>query len=258
MSITTIPIVRKSIFKPQKHVFAIIGCSAGSKSITEGCRLFGTAFSFAPNLFLTAEHVISSAMEKAGVSLVEQTQDGNEYHKIDKVERFPEVDVAVLTAVISNAVPMRFSETVLPHLESVRTNGFPYGMDPITGRIQFRSFMGGISGHQRWNGLTGRPMVYELPFQCDRGLSGAPIWVSGRGEGSPVVKGMIFGNSRTEMIVFSESEKDSSTQEVRTIEKIEAMRLGLAVTSDSIMSLVIPSLSKSIIDIVTENGLRVE
>ena len=111
-------------------------------------------------------------------------------------------------------------------LDSIRTAGFPYGLDMAQLKISVRAFAGEIVSTQNWSGLSAKPEAYELLFQCPRGLSGAPLWVPLT---TPVIVGMIIGNCITEMIIHSEKEESTEDGKTTIYERTESLRLGLAV-----------------------------
>ena len=82
--------------------------------------------------------------------------------------------------------------------------------------------------------LAPDPPSYELSFQCPRGLSGAPLLI--RHGDSMLITGIVIGNQRTEMLVFSERESVSDVKEVIT-ERFEALHLGIALQCRAFLDL---------------------
>jgi hypothetical protein len=76
--------------------------------------------------------------------------------------------------------------------------------------------------------------VYELSFQCPRGISGAPIWTT---EGEGRAAGVIIGNDIMEMEVYSEKEILKEPHQETILIKTEALHLGIAITPTAILAL---------------------
>jgi hypothetical protein len=89
-------------------------------------------------------------------------------------------------------------------VETVRATGYPHGLNAASQALGARSFQGEIVADvRRWERLPARPPVYELSFQCPRGLSGAPLLHPVRDK-MPTVAGVILGNEIVDMTVYSE------------------------------------------------------
>ena len=117
-------------------------------------------------------------------------------------------------------------------LEKVHSVGYPYAIDRANNCMGMRAFSGHIVSPRDWPQLQTIPRIYELSYQCPRGLSGAPLWT----ESSPVkVVGVILGNSITEMEVYSERETDSHGEKTTVYQKVEALHLGVALQTAALM-----------------------
>ena len=97
-----------------------------------------------------------------------------------------------------------------------------------------RSFVGHVVSATTFGRLAPDPLSYELSFQCPRGLSGAPLLT--RHDDSMLITGVVIGNQRTEMLVFSERESVSDMKEVIT-ERFEALQLGIALQCRAFLDL---------------------
>src|SRR5690349_11390779 len=89
-------------------------------------------------------------------------------------------------------------------LDDVQTVGFPYAVDVQRNSIHIRAFKGYIVSNPEFDKLPTNPLVYELSFQCPRGLSGAPVFVEK--DNARCIIGIVLGNQATDMLVFSHKE----------------------------------------------------
>ena len=118
--------------------------------------------------------------------------------------------------------------------------GYPYGHYVIDDEhsIIARAFQGQIAcilPRYRPVGFSGSVFpVYELSSLAPRGLSGAPLLSK---LDPSQVRGIVIGNNKTEMRIYSEIEKISEGDSVQTVELIEPLYLGVAVLAAHIMSL---------------------
>jgi hypothetical protein len=165
------------------------------------------------------------------------TTDGTQIRawNIDPCELVDDFDVAVFRADV--AVPVkcfRWYTGQLPMATTVKAAGYPYAMELDRNRMGMRSFVGHVVSATTFGRLRTDPPSYELSFQCPRGLSGAPLLI--RHEDSMLITGVVIGNQRTEMLVFSERESISETKEVVT-ERYEALQLGIALQSRALLDL---------------------
>jgi len=215
------------------YVFPVIGGdrSNARPGWTMVRNVFGTAFSLSGNIFLTASHVIraAAAHESFGVCLVEDGVWG--VRKIIRHEVFDDLNAGLFEANVPGAKPLRWSATELSMLDSVATVGFPYALEITQAKLNVRAFRGEVVSTKIWEGLSAKPRIYELSFQCPRGLSGAPLWIPGN---PPTAVGFIIGNSIME-IVHSEKEESLDSGKTTIYEKTESLRLGIAIQAQAIL-----------------------
>jgi hypothetical protein len=195
----------------------------------------GTAFGIGDGCFVTAAHCLRSGMKAGWMAL--GTTDGKQIKvwNISSWELIDGYDLAVFRADVSVSVKkFPWHEHELPMNTSVTAAGYPYAIEPGRNRMGIRSFVGHVVSATTFGLLATDPPSYELSFQCPRGLSGAPLLLR-HGE-SMLVMGVIIGNHRTEMLVFSDREIVSDVKEVVT-ERYEALQLGIALQSRVLLDL---------------------
>ena len=104
--------------------------------------------------------------------------------------------------------------------------------------------------------MARRPRVYELSFQCPRGLSGAPLLLKGN---DPSIVGLIISNIVTEIQVSSVkeviTEETENQQTTTTTERYESLHLGIAVQSNSLVNFDSRILGCSLHNHLANNGL---
>jgi hypothetical protein len=218
-----------------EHIFPVVGGSAQPKA-TESIilikQVYGTAFSIGGGFFLTAAHVIHSAQENewCGVGFT----DKNKWNAFvfDDTETIDEFDLGIFAAKIPEVKSFAWSLIELPMLESVQAVGYPYSLDIEQASINVRSFAGHVVSSRTFRGLKSKPRIYELSFQCPRGLSGAPLLVFGNDQR---VAGLVVGNHSTQMLVFSDKEVIKEPSQETIVERYESLQLGIAIESDAIL-----------------------
>lgn len=192
--------------------------------------VLGTSFKIEGGVFITAEHVLRAALEYE-IAFVGYVNDQNvlEGELIKNHKLFPELDIATFEADIARAKELKLINTTCLLGESIEAIGFPYAMHLDMETFSTRIFKGHITSINKWKRLPANPEIYELSFQCPKGLSGAPLVVSG----SYKCYGLVIGNSIVEMPLFEEREV---TNDVTTTiyEKTQSMYLGLAIKSSFI------------------------
>ena len=145
------------------------------------------------------------------------------------------LDIGICKANVPHGPPIPWgSGDSLLLSEEVQAIGYPYGLDLRLRIITVRAFQGHIVCERKFEHLPELPRVYELSFQCPRGLSGAPIWTV---EGEGRVAGVIIGNAITEMEVYSEKETSRESNKEVVLIKTEALHLGIAITPKEILPL---------------------
>ena len=101
------------------------------------------------------------------------------------------------------ATTLQWMSNELPMAARVLSVGFPYALNPDLMTLSVRAFRGNVVAAARTAVLPGQPRIYELQFQCPRGLSGAPLMF----ESSRLLSaGVIVGNATTQMLVLSDRE----------------------------------------------------
>jgi len=95
-------------------------------------------------------------------------------------------------------------------------------------------------------------MVYELSFNCPRGLSGA--FLLSRGSTAPRIKGMILGNSNKEIVMFMEEEIDVQQDNSSYYLKTETTTFGIALEAKEILNLQSETLGGSIQAFLKSHG----
>lgn len=232
------------------YVFPVIGGTSPSK-IHE---IYGTAFSLSNHFFITNEHVMNAVLQQPFRAIGFTEGNQFKYVTIDAWELFSSIDIAVFSTRIPKAKNVKWHTPEEAMLSEVQTTGYPYALNPES-QVVIRSFQGKLVTARTWYELSGKPRVYELPFPCPRGLSGAPLWKIGNSRSLPVLGGIIFGNSISEMVVYREREMSKDGTDTIIFEKTEALHLGLAVQSQSVVTIQSSLLGTSIYDFLVKNNL---
>jgi len=216
-----------------EFVFPVIEGNLVEDSNAKGVNVkhvIGTCFSIGNGFFLTAAHVVPSALDCGWIG-----------YPVDKVwqmfnlkgsEINEDVDIAVIQADIPNHQVFKWQFQSFGMWESARTIGFPYALDLQHANLNIRGFSGHIVSELSFYGLKAEPRVYELSFQAPRGLSGAPLLIHGG-----TVGGVVVGNKSTEMQIFSDREILADGKQEKIVERYEALQLGIALTSPAIIDL---------------------
>lgn len=114
-----------------------------------------------------------------------------------------------------------------------------------------RAFRGYIVAEGAFQDRIGNPGTYELSFHCPRGLSGAALLEY---PGQQVV-GVVIGNRKTSMTVFTETEvlKEGST--TRELVQQEAMHFGIAIKARSVLDLAFRMIGCTVREWLRRHGL---
>lgn len=242
------------IIQSYNYVFPVVGGAIESlkkEHIFSVNDVFGTAFSIGDNRFLTAGHVIENAVERGSLG-VAYTRDNNwvaelaaDYHI------FPDCDVGVIQARVPRAEALTWKTENLPLLTEVQV-AYPYAFDRKRMTIDLRAFKGHVAGNRTLEKFQSQPRVYELSFQCPRGLSGAPLLVAQK---QIQVGGIVLGNEATEITVFTDREVVEETGETTIIERYESLQPGIAVESAALTSLTSHICSGSLLDHLSTQNL---
>jgi hypothetical protein len=199
-------------------------------------QVYGTAFSVGGDCFLTAAHTIHAAGENPHLGLGCPEGGLWKFSPITDLEVVDDYDLGIIEAKLPVSRALNWNVDELPMLEPIRTVGYPYALDIQHARLQIRAFAGHVVGARTFHRFEAAPRIYELSFACPRGLSGAPIL-----DGHHRVAGLVVGNESTEMTVFTDreviSEKTGGETRVEQIERYEALQLGIALQSASLLDL---------------------
>jgi hypothetical protein len=218
-----------------EYVFPIVGGNKQKnqkESVFLLKQVFGTAFSIGSDAFITAGHVIKSSRknEWCGIGYRE-----NGFWKTSSMKKSEIIDEFDLGIVISDGIQAKSHSWTTNELAmSVRilSAGYPYAFDQEQMSINVRAFTGNIVSVRTFYALDSKPKIYELQFQCPRGLSGAPLLGPGT---RPKVAGFVIGNHSTEMLVYSDREVIEETNSQTIVERYEALQLGIAIQSNVIL-----------------------
>lgn len=155
----------------------------------------GTAFGLAPDLFLTAAHVLQAAQSDGKVAVARLTRQGNDVELVQDVELFDRIDLALMVCPGLRAEILPFHFSALNFLEDFVCFGYPFGLEPP--RFYLRAFKGHVVTRRTLTILPAQPPGYELSLVPPPGLSGAPVLV-GSATGTPEVAGMILQHHTAE------------------------------------------------------------
>lgn len=196
-------------------------------------EVYGTAFSIGGTYWMTAGHVLRSAANQPVMGLGFVDGSGWRFASCGPYEIQDAYDVGVFEISNVTAGAWPWSGDELAMAVPVLSVGFPYALNPDLKTVSIRAFRGHIVAAASTLVLPAEPRVYELQFQCPRGLSGAPlVFESSR----LLTVGVIVGNAATQMLVLSDKEilADGSTT---IVERYEMLQLGIAVQVKSLLPL---------------------
>jgi hypothetical protein len=227
-----------AILNAYQHVFPVV---AGDRSADGRVLLIdqvlGTAFPIGGNFWITAAHVLKGANALGFL-------EGTDWRcaQIERREVADSYDVGLFEVTKVTGTPVPWIERSLPMSEAVLAVGFPYALNRNLNTVSARAFRGSVVAPAITTKIPAKPLVYELQFQCPRGLSGAPLLHE---DTALFVAGMVVGNAATEMMVLADREvlKDGSTS---IVERYEMLQLGIAIQTSSILSLKFEALGKSV------------
>lgn len=238
--------------KAWDYVFPVVGGKKQADSdLVHVVDICGTAFSIGGNLFLTAYHVLESAVAHDDFGLGYVNQDALHRRAVLESHSLPELDLAVVRSPVPEARALRWQAEQLQMLADVQTAGFPYALDTASYVFTLRAFKGYVVSNGKFARLAPQPRCYELSFQAPRGLSGAPVWSP---DGTPTVRGVVLGNQSTEMLVFSARERLSEQSE-KIVERFEAMQTGLALQSSALLDIRTRFFEGTLADHLSRQGL---
>jgi len=117
--------------------------------------------------------------------------------------------------------------------------------------IGIRAFGGNLVSSRTFLGFPARPRVYELPFACPRGLSGAPVFTA---DNTSRLVGLVAGNTATDMLLLRESAV-TKEGETTVFEQYERLTLGIAVQTASLLSVQSRLVGQSLREHLESHGL---
>jgi hypothetical protein len=194
-------------------------------------QVVGTAFPIGGSFWVTAAHALGAANSMGFLR-------GDEWlhSSIAREERMDEYDIAIFEAIVERKLaPLHWINAPLRSMSQVVAIGFPYAYDPELAQVNHRCFTGAIVAPlNATTRIPAQPPIYELQFQCPRGLSGAPLIFNHANRFA--VAGVVVGNVSTEMLVLSDKEilKDGSTS---IVQRYEMLQLGIALQSAGLFDL---------------------
>lgn len=241
------------------HVFPLIGCKRKPQpgdpqaTFVEN-DIYGTTFSIGGGYLLTAGHSLQGASKHELVGVGVTSGAVWKLIIVDDYEIVDTLEVGLLRAQVREAKALPWSSAELPMLASVQSIGFPHAFDRDRMSIDIRAFRGDVVSSRNYLGVPAKPRVYELPFACPRGLSGAPVFTT---EDTPRVVGMVIGNTATDMCVLRDKEVVQG-ETTTVVERFERLQLGIAVQANSLLTVESRLLGCSLKEHLQTHGLYSE
>jgi hypothetical protein len=229
---------------------------AGGKPVHDIC---GSAFALSPGLFMTAAHVLDG--DRKDFSLGTRVGTGPYQFKVWPVldwDLIAGADVALVACDLPHARCLPWYTKEVDMLTDVLAFGYPFAVDLHNLRLRARAMKGHVvcADDAGATELPGVPRIYELSFQSPRGLSGAPLLLPTK-QGL-LVGGVVVANRTTSLQLLTEEEtitEESAGHTTRTVvERHEVMHLGMAVQSQSILTLSSRMIGGTIGSIFAANG----
>ena len=213
-------------------------------------QVLGTCFSVGGGFFLTAAHVLTAALECERHGIGFPLEKVWQVSPFLKTEIHEDIDIGIIQAELPNYQSLNWNILPLGMWASARTIGYPYALDLEHIHLNVRAFTGHIVSELTFYGLSAKPRIYELSFQAPRGLSGAPL-INELGE----ISGLVIGNKSTEMQIFSDREIIADGSKEIVVERYEALQLGIALISTSMLDLKTSILEDTLRNHLKMNGL---
>ena len=220
----------------------------GPPAVTE---VYGTAFSIGQQFWLTAGHVARSAAANDYAALGVPSGTRLDLRPLVSHEVHNPLDLALLESPRIDMAPLSWSVSPQVMLAPVLSVGFPYALNRSEQLISIRGFRGHIVSAEVFPFLAGRPLAYELSFQCPRGLSGAPLIIEST---TLHVVGLIIGNAATQMLVFTDREVLAEGQ-TTIVERYESLQFGIALQAQPILNTRFDRLGRTVEEHLSECGL---
>jgi len=211
-------------------------------------NIIGTAFSIGGGYFITCEHVIRQCLGYSSIGIgfpKEQVHDNVSYivsaenkeyfENSANCEIISKTDIAIFRLNISipeNVKTLDWNRGFLQPLDNCLTHGYPFSLEIQHQHFNKRSFKGYIVSFTMHFDLPNPPYIYELSFPCPRGLSGAFLL-----DENNKIAGMIIGNRDREIEIYYGKEVLKDGSGVKTHLKTETMKLGIAITSYTLIQI---------------------
>jgi hypothetical protein len=229
--------------------------------------LVGSCFALGGNYMMTAGHVAPSATDENRTLVVGiyRPDTGLDVATVTDVEQLG-CDLAILridldqSQMVDRFHRFGWSDAQLDTFTPVRSVGYAYGVQHVEDR--HLTIVRGFQGHivtrlARFKpaGMAGPPFeVYESSFVAPRGLSGALLTNT---VGKAVIHGVVIGNSESQMMIFRDEER-VQTDRTHTVERYEALTLGIAVPASEVFGQTSQLLGSTVYDHLNQHGLLAE
>jgi hypothetical protein len=184
-----------------RTVFPVVATATDSELARP--YFFGTAFSVAPGVFMTAAHVVKAAREHGKLTLGGPTADRGRLGgaNVDDFELFENLDVALLFCRVRDVTHLSGWLTRRAQmLTDLFSFGYPHAVTRHEGsahfEVVFRGYKGSVITTRGFERLPQAPAVYEVSCSFPEGMSGAPLLLS---VGSTIaLAGLVLGESVVE------------------------------------------------------------
>lgn len=193
----------------------------------------GTAFCIGPGKYLTAGHCCQTASEYAWSALGYTYKNQWKTVPITDLEWEDDLDLGLIGCEnFPEFSSYGWNPEIVVMADDIRSAGYAHGFDAERQALGVRVFSGTIVSVTKLNRLKGVPGIYELSFNCPRGLSGAPIFRPGA---KVEISGFVVGNALMEMEVFREKEIEKAEGKESLFIKVEALQLGVAIRCSAVL-----------------------
>ena len=184
---------------------------------------------------MTAAHVLKTAEEHDEMALGYYNGTSYEFMKIPQVELFEDIDIGVIESSIPNGKSLKWNSKQLEMSVDVEAIGFPFSLDLENKRIIIRDLKGHIvsAGNIHFE-FKGKPTIYELSFNCPRGISGTALLTFAK---EPEIKGVVIQSRMVEIETYRVKEIIGDGNKEKTFEKYETTYFGVAIEAASILKM---------------------
>lgn len=203
------------------------------RSVFEGNLVFGTASYLGGDIFITAAHVLKSALELGQMAVGFTSGVGIRVNCFSEYDLKEDFDIGFFRAKPENPKKFNWTFNELASLADVKAIGYPFATDNENFTINIRGFKGHVVSTGPHFRLKAKPMIYELSFAVPKGLSGAPII----DEETKEICGIVIENNETKIMVYNSGEVIKSNGNVEIVERYNSMNLGIGVQSVSLRKL---------------------